>query len=234
MPLDHLQCLEAEAIHILREVVATFRNPVMLYSIGKDSSVLLHLAMKAFYPAKPPFPFLHVDTDLEIPRDDRISRPDGEGTRHRASGSSSIPMASPKVSGRSRIGANTHTHVMKTIGLQASARQIQVRRGHRRRPARRGKVAGEGTHPFVPQCAACLGSETAASGNVEDLQYAGRRGRDHPGLSAVELDRARRLAIHHAREHSDRAALFRAETAGRRARRHADHGRRRSHAASSR
>ncbi len=58
----HLRQLETEAIEILREVAAEFRNPVMLYSIGKDSSVLLHLAMKAFHPSKPPFPLLHVDT----------------------------------------------------------------------------------------------------------------------------------------------------------------------------
>ena len=62
MPLTHLQCLEAESIHILREVVAETARPVMLYSIGKDSAVMLHLAMKAFFPAKPPFPLLHVDT----------------------------------------------------------------------------------------------------------------------------------------------------------------------------
>jgi sulfate adenylyltransferase subunit 2 len=61
-PLTHLQRLEAEAIHIMREVAAECEKPVMLYSIGKDSSVMLHLAMKAFYPARPPFPFLHVDT----------------------------------------------------------------------------------------------------------------------------------------------------------------------------
>ncbi len=60
--LTHLKQLEAESIHILREVAAEFENPVMMYSIGKDSSVMLHLAMKAFYPAKPPFPLLHVDT----------------------------------------------------------------------------------------------------------------------------------------------------------------------------
>ncbi|SFM38468.1 sulfate adenylyltransferase subunit 2 [Ectothiorhodospira mobilis] len=60
--LTHLQRLEAESIHIMREVVAETENPVMLYSIGKDSSVMLHLAMKAFHPAKPPFPLLHVDT----------------------------------------------------------------------------------------------------------------------------------------------------------------------------
>ena len=60
--LTHLDRLEAEAIHIFREVAATFSKPVMLYSVGKDSSVLMHLAIKAFYPARPPFPFLHVDT----------------------------------------------------------------------------------------------------------------------------------------------------------------------------
>jgi sulfate adenylyltransferase subunit 2 len=60
--LSHLQRLEAESIHIMREVVAEASNPVMLYSVGKDSSVMLHLAHKAFYPAKPPFPLMHVDT----------------------------------------------------------------------------------------------------------------------------------------------------------------------------
>lgn len=60
--ITHLKQLEAESVHIIREVVAEFDNPVMLYSIGKDSSVLVHLALKAFYPAPPPFPLLHVDT----------------------------------------------------------------------------------------------------------------------------------------------------------------------------
>lgn len=60
--LSHLDELEAEAIYIIREVAAECEKPVMLYSIGKDSSVMLHLALKAFYPEKPPFPFLHVNT----------------------------------------------------------------------------------------------------------------------------------------------------------------------------
>lgn len=58
----NLDALEAEAIYIIREVAAECENPVMLYSIGKDSSVMLHLAMKAFFPEKPPFPFMHIDT----------------------------------------------------------------------------------------------------------------------------------------------------------------------------
>ena len=60
--LTHLQRLEAESIHIIREVVAEAERPVMLYSVGKDSAVMLHLARKAFYPSPPPFPLLHVDT----------------------------------------------------------------------------------------------------------------------------------------------------------------------------
>lgn len=64
--LSHLDQLEAEAIYIMREVAAECENPVMLYSIGKDSSVMLHLALKAFYPQKPPFPFMHIDTNWKF------------------------------------------------------------------------------------------------------------------------------------------------------------------------
>ena len=74
-PLSHLDWLEAESIHILREVAAEFRNPVMLYSIGKDSSVLLHLAREGVLSGPLPFPLLHIDTDLEVSRDDRVPRP---------------------------------------------------------------------------------------------------------------------------------------------------------------
>jgi sulfate adenylyltransferase subunit 2 len=77
--MTHLQRLEAESIHIIREVAAECEKPVMLYSIGKDSAVMLHLAMKAFYPAKPPFPLMHVDTtwkfrDMIRFRDDTVRK----------------------------------------------------------------------------------------------------------------------------------------------------------------
>ena len=77
--LTHLKQLEAESIHIIREVAAEFDRPVMLYSIGKDSAVMLHLALKAFYPGKPPFPLMHVDTTWKFRemiefRDDLASR----------------------------------------------------------------------------------------------------------------------------------------------------------------
>src|SRR6202167_6440999 len=64
--ISHLQALEAESIHIIREVAAEFQNPVMLYSIGKDSSVMVRLAQKAFFPGKPPFPLLHIDTSYKF------------------------------------------------------------------------------------------------------------------------------------------------------------------------
>src|SRR5262247_4152962 len=65
--LTHLRLLEAEAIHILRETAAQFERPVLLYSIGKDSSVMLHLARKAFFPSQIPFPLMHIDTGYEYP-----------------------------------------------------------------------------------------------------------------------------------------------------------------------
>ena len=115
--MTHLQRLEAEAIHIMREVVAEAENPVMLYSIGKDSSVMLHIAMKAFYPAKPPFPIMHIDTmwkfsemidfrnkmaeDLGLELIVHIN-PEGEQMK-----------MNPFVHGSSK-----HTDVMKTQGLK--------------------------------------------------------------------------------------------------------------------
>lgn len=114
---EHLRQLEAESIFILRETAAEFQNPVMLYSIGKDSSVMLHLALKAFYPSKPPFPLLHVDTTWKfremIAFRDETARRVGmnllihvneDGVRQGVS-----PIAS---------GSSVHTQVMKTEGLR--------------------------------------------------------------------------------------------------------------------
>src|SRR3981189_1085248 len=114
---DHLRPLESEAIRIMREVVAGMQRPVMLYSIGKDSSVMLHLAMKAFYPARLPFPLLHVDTTWKFRemiafRDETVRRLGVELLVHvnqdglaRGIG----PIAS---------GASVHTQVMKTEALK--------------------------------------------------------------------------------------------------------------------
>src|ERR1700691_2471398 len=119
----HLKRLEAESIHIMREVVAEMRNPVMLYSIGKDSSVMLHVAMKAFYPAKPPFPLLHVDTtwrfrEMIAFRDETARRLgldlivyiNQEGIRRGIN-----PIDS---------GSIVHTHIMKTEALKKALDQF--------------------------------------------------------------------------------------------------------------
>ena len=115
--MTHLQRLEAEAIHIMREVVAEAENPVMLYSIGKDSSVMLHLAMKAFYPAKPPFPIMHIDTMWKF--SEMISFRDNLAEEL---GLELIVHINPegKEMGISPFvhGSSTHTDIMKTQGLK--------------------------------------------------------------------------------------------------------------------
>ncbi|EFO28939.1 sulfate adenylyltransferase subunit 2 [Roseibium sp. TrichSKD4] len=115
--LSNLRRLEAESIHIIREVAAEFRNPVMLYSIGKDSGVMLHLAMKAFYPSKPPFPLLHVDTtwkfrDMITFRDETAKRLGLELLVH------TNPEGLEKGIGPFSHGSSLHTHVMKTEALK--------------------------------------------------------------------------------------------------------------------
>jgi sulfate adenylyltransferase subunit 2 len=115
--LTHLQQLEAESIHIMREVAAEAEKPVMLYSIGKDSSVMLDLALRAFYPAKPPFPLLHVDTQWKFK--------DMYAFRDRTAletGMELIVHVNPE--GREmninpfEHGSEIHTHVMKTVALK--------------------------------------------------------------------------------------------------------------------
>lgn len=117
MGLSHLQRLESESIHVMREVVATFSKPVMLYSIGKDSSVMMHLAMKAFYPRKPPFPFLHVDTTWKFREMIRFR---DEITQRL--GIDLIVYQNPEgiTQGINPFthGSSLHTHVWKTLGLR--------------------------------------------------------------------------------------------------------------------
>lgn len=115
--LTHLKQLEAESIHILREVVAEFDNPVMMYSVGKDSAVMLHLALKAFFPAKLPFPLLHVDTRWKFKemiafRDKRAKEEGFELLVH--TNPEGIQMnINPFVH-----GSAVHTDIMKTEGLK--------------------------------------------------------------------------------------------------------------------
>ena len=115
--LTHLQQLEAESIHIIREVAASFTNPVMMYSIGKDSSVMLHLARKAFYPGTPPFPLLHVDTTWKFQemirfRDQTAKEAGMELLVH--INQEGVDMGiNPAIHGSAK-----HTDIMKTIALK--------------------------------------------------------------------------------------------------------------------
>ena len=117
MALSHLDALEAEAIHIFREVAATCARPVMLYSIGKDSSVLLHTAIKAFAPGPIPFPLLHVDTGWKfremIAFRDRMAAEHGLDLKVYMN-----PDGVRDGVGPFSHGSSVHTHVMKTLGLR--------------------------------------------------------------------------------------------------------------------
>ena len=115
--MTHLEQLEAESIHIIREVVAEFENPAMLYSIGKDSSVMLHLAQKAFYPALPPFPLVHVYTMWKFK--EMIEFRD---KRAQEAGMNLIVYINPKGKEMNispfEHGSSLHTDIMKTEGLK--------------------------------------------------------------------------------------------------------------------
>ena len=122
MALTHLQRLEAEAIHIIREAAAEFERPVMLYSAGKDSSVLLHLARKAFAPARPPFPLLHVDTmwkfrSMYALRDKAAAEAGMELIVHRN------PEAEQRGVNPIDHGSSLHTQMWKTDGLKQALEQ---------------------------------------------------------------------------------------------------------------
>ena len=115
--LSHLQQLEDESIYIMREVAAQFSKPVMLYSIGKDSSVMLHLAMKAFYPSKPPFPLLHVDTTWKFR--DMIAFRDRRAKELRLDLIVHINQDGLRAGiGPFTHGSTVHTDVMKTESLR--------------------------------------------------------------------------------------------------------------------
>jgi len=114
--LSHLKQLEAESIHIIREVAAEFQNPVMLYSIGKDSSVMLHLAHKAFAPGKIPFPLLHVDTQWKFREMYKFRALMAE--KYQVDLKVWINPEGKDVSNPFKHGSEKHTHLMKTEGLK--------------------------------------------------------------------------------------------------------------------
>jgi Phosphoadenosine phosphosulfate reductase family len=214
--LTHLQRLEGESIHIIREVVAECERPVMLYSIGKDSSVLLHLAMKAFFPAKPPFPFplLHVDTtwkfrELIAFRDETAKRLVVDLLVH--INFDGVAMGVNPF----RHGSAIHTDVMKTQALKQALEKYGFDAALRRRPPRRREVAGQGARLFDALCTASVGPEATTTRALAPLQRAQAEGGERSRVSTVELDRARRLAVSPSGEPPDRAAVLDGRSVGR-------------------
>ena len=190
--------LEAEAIHILREAIAEFRNPVMLLSVGKDSSAMLHIAQKAFAPAKPPFPLLHIDTTWKFRemiafRDETAKRlgmnllvhANEEGLRRGIS-----PV---------EHGSAVYTQVMKTEGLrQALDRwKFDVALGGARRDEEKSRAK---ERIFSHRSPPWLGSAQSTARALEALQYAHQSRQIDAGVSAIELDRTRCLALHQGRD----------------------------------
>ena len=186
--LSHLRKLEAESIYILREAVAEFSHPVMLYSIGKDSSVMLRLAQKAFYPGKIPFPSASYRHQLQVSRNDRVSRFVREGDRR------ATDRASKRRSARGRresvrAGNAEMLRLAEDEEPSRCAGGRRIQRGVWRRAARRRKIARQRAHLFVPRRARPMGSQESAARAVEPLQFAHRQS---PRASAFSRSRTGR------------------------------------------
>ena len=223
--LSDIRALEAQSIHVFREVAAEFERPVLLFSGGKDSIVMLHLAKKAFWPAPVPFPVLHVDTGRNFDEvlefrdrhtaDARRPARGGEGAgRHRRR-----PDGGGHVAGR-------HAQPAADADPAAGHRRGPPRRRLRRGPPGRGEGAGQGAHLQLPRRVRPVGPQEPAPRAVEPLQRPAQQGRAHPGLPALELDRARRVALHPGRGHRRPVDLLRPPSPGVPARRHAHGGHR--------
>ena len=190
--LSSLQALESESIHIFREVAAEFERPVLLFSGGKDSVVMLHLASKAFWPAPIPFPVMHVDTGHNFPevlafRDRTVER---LGLR--------LVVASVEdsiASGPGSRAAGRRTQPAADDHVARRAHRRRVRRGLRRCAPRRGEGPREGAGLQLPRRVRSVGPEEPAPRAVVALQRPSPQGRAHPDLPAVELDRARHLGL---------------------------------------
>ena len=202
-----LDALEAEAIHIFREAAGAFRRPVLLYSIGKDSSVLLHLAVKAFAPGKVPFPVLHIDTTWKFQEMIEF--------RDRTAGELGLDLlVHTNEDGRAEgvtpftHGTHEYTRIMKTVALREALDDgsYDAAIGGARRDEERSRAKErvfslrEPGHRWEPRKQR---PEFWRTANTELL-----RGPDDAGVPAVQLDRARRVALRPAREHRRGAALL--------------------------
>ena len=147
--LSHIRYLEAESIHVMREVVAEFERPVLLYSIGKDSSCLLRLAQKAFHPGKIPFPLMHVDTGYKFTEmyefRDRCVQEVGADLLVWRNEPAIAAGANPF-----DLGTQNCCGFLKTGGSSDRPPSPSLRCRHRRRAARRGEIAREGALLLLP------------------------------------------------------------------------------------
>ena len=212
----HLRRLESELIFILREVAAEFERPVMLYSIGKDSSVMLHLAQKAFFPSKPPFPLLHVDTTWKFRemitfRDEAVKRAGMELLVH-INEEGLKRGVSPFTS-----GSSVHTQVMKTEGLRQALDfwRFDAAFGGARRDEEKSRAKERifshrsAAHAWDPR------NQRPELWQLFNTRI--KQGESMRVFPSVQLDRARCLGLYLGREYSRRAALFCQEAPRRRA-----------------
>ncbi|MET3244408.1 sulfate adenylyltransferase subunit 2 [Burkholderia sp. OAS925] len=222
----HLKRLENESIHILREAIAEAQNPVMMYSVGKDSGVMLHLARKAFYPSQPPFPLLHIDTrwkfqEMYLFRDYMARRSGMRLITH------INPEAITKNINPFEHGAARHTEITKTEGLKQALDhyKFDVVIGGARRDEEKSRAKERvfsfrtATHVWDPK------NQRPELWNLYNARK--ERGREHPRVPALQLDRTRYLAIHPPGKHSCRAFVLCAAEAGCRPSRHDNDGQRR-------
>ena len=217
-----LKLLEAESIEIMREAVAAGRKPVMMYSIGKDSSVMLHLAMKAFHPAPPPFPLLHVDTTWKFR--------DMYAHRARVAAESGMRLIVHTNRDGLKAGINPFSHgssyytdVMKTQALVQALDEYRfdIVFGGARRDEEKSR-AKERVFPSARR--GIDGNRKRNARTLESLQHPCSRGRKHSRVPDIQLDGDGCLAIHPSGKDFHRAALLRQTTAGGKAWRNVDHG----------
>ena len=204
--LNHLKQLEAESIQIIREVAAEFDNPVMLYSIGKDSAVMLHLAMKAFYPGKPPFPLMHVDTTWKFRemiqfRDQMVEDLGLELIVH-------INQEGVEQGvGPFSHGSAKHTDIMKTQGLKQALNKhgFDAAFGGARRDEEKSRAKErvysfrDKNHRWDPK------SQRPELWNIYNSEV--EKGESIRVLSPVQLDRAGYLAVYLSGKYPHRASV---------------------------
>jgi hypothetical protein len=199
--LNHLRQLEAESIHILREVASEFERPVMLYSIGKDSSVMLRLAQKAFYPGPIPFPLMHIDTGFKF----------AEMLTFRDAMASQVGAELLVWRNEPAIAAGTNPIALDTkrcCGLLKTQALLDGLRHYNFDAAFGGARRDEEKSRAKERHGGAVGPEESAAGIVEPVQRAHPSRRKHSRVSAFELDGDGCVAVHPRGEHSRGRFVF--------------------------